>query len=362
MAGGAAQVDQSALGQHDHGPPIGEDELVDLGLDGDTLDLVVVDQVGDIDFGVEVSDVADDGFVLHPLEVGSRDDAAATGGGDEDITAGDDVVHRRHLVTLHGCLQGADRVDFGDHHASPEALHGMGTSLADVSVAADDHDLAGDHDVGGPLDSVSQRLATAVEVVELALGDRVVDVDRRDAESTFLVHLVQTVHSRGGLLGQPLDLLQVFGGLVVDHRGQITAVVEDHVQRAAIVPSQRLLDTPVEFLFAHPFPREDRHVGGGNRGGSVILGGEDIAAGPLHLGSQCRQGFDQDGRLDCHVQATGDPGAGQRLRCTIFLAQSHQARHLVFGQFDLESTPFGQRHVGDLVGNRRGLGRGGGHA
>jgi hypothetical protein len=55
-------------------------------------------------------------------------------------------------------------------------------ALAHVAVAADDRDLAGDHDVGGALDAVEERLAAAVEVVELRLGDRVVDVDGRGLE------------------------------------------------------------------------------------------------------------------------------------------------------------------------------------
>src|SRR5688572_32749621 len=45
--------------------------------------------------------------------------------------------------------------------------------------------LAGDHDVGRALDAVDQRLAAAVEVVELRLGDRIVDIDR-DRKSTRL--------------------------------------------------------------------------------------------------------------------------------------------------------------------------------
>jgi hypothetical protein len=59
-------------------------------------------------------------------------------------------------------------------------------ALADVAVAADHGDLAGDHHVGGALDAVDQRFAAAVEVVELGLGDRVVDVDGREQQLAFL--------------------------------------------------------------------------------------------------------------------------------------------------------------------------------
>ena len=40
VPGGVAQVEQAALGEHDHGVAVGEDPLVDLGLDVDPLDAV----------------------------------------------------------------------------------------------------------------------------------------------------------------------------------------------------------------------------------------------------------------------------------------------------------------------------------
>src|SRR5690606_11867111 len=64
---------------------------------------------------------------------------------------------------------------------------------------------AADHHVGGPVDAVDQRVAAAVEVVELGLGDRVVDVDGGEAQVTGLEHLVEAVHAGGGLLGHAPD-------------------------------------------------------------------------------------------------------------------------------------------------------------
>ena len=119
----------------------------------------------------------------------ASDDVAVAGGRDEDVAARRGFVHRRDFEALHRGLQGVDRIDFGDEHAGPQRLHGVGTALADVAVSGHDHDLAGHHDVGGPLDAVGQRFAAAVEVVELALGDRVVDVDGRDLEFAVGEHL-----------------------------------------------------------------------------------------------------------------------------------------------------------------------------
>ena len=92
------------------------------------------------------------------------------------------VVHGHDAVAFHRRLQRADRVDLGDPDRGAHAAEGLRAALAHVAVAEHHADLAGDHHVGGALDAVDQRLAAAVEVVELGLGDRVVDVDRRELQ------------------------------------------------------------------------------------------------------------------------------------------------------------------------------------
>ena len=139
-------------------------------------------EAGDVDLVVEVADVAHDRLVLHPRHVLGGDDVLVAGRGDEDVGRVDDVLERDDLVALHRGLQRADRVDLGDHHAGALAPQRLGAALADVAVAADDGDLAADHHVGGAVDAVDQRVAAAVEVVELRLRDRVVDVDGREQQ------------------------------------------------------------------------------------------------------------------------------------------------------------------------------------
>ena len=190
------------------------------------------------------------------------------GGGDEDVGLVGGVVHRDHAVAFHRRLQRADRVDLGDPHLGRQRAQRLGRALADVAVAGDDRDLAGDHHVGRALDAVDQRLAAAVEVVELALGHRVVDVDGGKGAGALLRHLVEALHAGGGLLGDALHVREprrvprrILGELRLDrgeerglflarrvwreHRGVLSrprvprcseqrgvaAVVEDHVRR-----------------------------------------------------------------------------------------------------------------------------------
>ena len=323
----------------------------------------------------------------------SGDDVLVAGGGDEDVGRLDHVVELAHLVALHRRLQGADRVDLGDDHAGALAAQRRGAALADVAVAADHRDLAADHHVGAAVDAVDQRVAAAVEVVELRLGDRVVDVDRREEQVVGLGQLVEPVDAGGRLLGDALDArghvgpaLRVLAeralqgleddlelarlrrlgigdgaGLLeldplVDEQRRVAAVVEDHVRALAVGPEQRLLGAPPVLLERLALPGVDRHAGGGDRGGGVVLGREDVAARPAHLGAERRQRLDQHRRLHRHVQRAGDPGALQRLRSAELLARLHQARHLDLGEPDLLAPEIGEADVGDLVILRGGAG------
>ncbi len=250
-----------------------EDPFVDLRLDVHALDAGGLLQARDVDLVVEVADVADDRVVLHLRHVGGGDDVLVARRRDEHVGGGDDVVERLDVVALHRGLQRADRVDLGDDDAAALGAQRGGRALADVAVAADDADLAGEHDVGRAEDAVDERVAAAVEVVELRLRHRVVDVDRREQERPLLGHLVEAPDARRRLLGHADDLsghlreaLAVLGerlvqqreevdellglagrgvrrragGLVLDalvdeHRG-VAAVVEDEVRAVAVRP------------------------------------------------------------------------------------------------------------------------------
>ena len=349
MARGTAEVHQPPFGQHEHRVARGERVAIHLRLDLDLLDPLGVVEPGDVDLEIEVPDVADDGVVLHLLDVLAADHVAAAGGRHEDLAPRSDLFHGGHFIALHRRLQGIDGIDLRHHHPGPQRLHGVGRALADVAVTAHHHHLAGHHHVGGPLDAVSQALAAAVEVVELALGAGVVDVDRGELQLAVLVHLVEAVHARGRLLGEAADAAQQFRILLVHHRRQVAAVVEDHVEGLAVREEQRLLDAPVELLVGHALPGVDREARLGDRGRGMVLGREDVAAAPGDLGAEFLEGLDQHGRLDRHMEAAGDAGSSERLRATVLLAEGHQARHLVLGEHDLLAAPVGKRKIGDFV-------------
>ena len=125
-------------------------------------------QAGHVDLVVEVADVADDRLVLHlPMcsaVMMSRLPVAVM----KMSARVDDVLDGADLVALHERLQGADRVDLGDDDARALAAQRRRAALAHVAVAADHGDFARHHHVGRAVDAVQQRVAAAVQVVELA--------------------------------------------------------------------------------------------------------------------------------------------------------------------------------------------------
>ena len=150
------------------------------------------------------------------------------------------ALDRVDLEALHRGLQGVDGVDLGDDDPGAEAAQRVRAALADVAVAADDRDLAGDHDVGRALEAVGERLAAAVEVVELRLGDRVVDVDRGDEELALLVELVEAVDAGRRLLG---DAAPVLDHLVEDEGGLGVDPLEERLDDPLLVGAGRRCST-----------------------------------------------------------------------------------------------------------------------
>ena len=200
MARRIPEVDEATAAQQYDAVPVWEDELVHLWLDVVLLDARPLLQLRDLDLVVEVPDVADYRLILHLAHVLRRDDVAVACARDEDVGIRDDVIDGLDLVALHRCLQRAYRVYLSDDDSRSEAPHALCTALADVAVATDADDLAGYHDVRAPLDAVRKALTTAIQVVELALRHRVVDVDGREQQLALLHHLVESVHSRRRLL------------------------------------------------------------------------------------------------------------------------------------------------------------------
>ena len=163
MAGGTAQIDEAPFSQDYDALVVREDDMVNLWFD------VFPGKITDacnINFRVKVADVADDSLVRHLFHVLSADYPDIAGGGNEYIALRRSLVHGDNPVSFHGGLQGTDGINLGDPDRCSHTAQRLGATLAHITVAADNRDLAGDHDVGGSFNPVYQGFATAVEIVK----------------------------------------------------------------------------------------------------------------------------------------------------------------------------------------------------
>lgn len=373
VASSTAKVDKTTLSKEDDVTAVGHEETVNLGLD--VLDGAGVGlEPSNVNLDIEVTNVclpmsvmshlvkdaikltADDGVIWHSLKVLASEDITATGGGNEDLTDLGGLLHGGDLVTGHSSLESVDGVNLGNEDAGTHAVEGHGATLTDITETGNDGDLASNHDIGSTLDTVDKGLTAAVKVVELGLGDGVVDVDGGDKELAILEHAVKVVDTGGGLLRDTEAVLEHLRVLLVDKGGQVTTVVEDEVELLVVLEgSELLLEAPVVLLLGLTLPGEDGDTGGGNGSSGVVLGAEDVAAGPGNLSTESSEGLDEDGGLDGHVKAASNAGTGKRLVGSILGSGLHETGHLILSELNLLAAKGGQRKVSDLelVGGSR---------
>mmetsp|Transcript_21159 Transcript_21159/g.32158 ORF Transcript_21159/g.32158 Transcript_21159/m.32158 type:complete len:342 (-) Transcript_21159:337-1362(-) len=199
MSGGTSKVKKTSLGKNDNSSSsILEGELVYLGLDVHTLS--DGHKSIHINLVIEVTNVSNNSVILHLLHGGSHENSLVSGGGDENISNIYNILKSGYSVSLHACLKSTDGVNLGNENYASTGTHGMGTSLTNISVSADNSLLSSHHNISGTHDSIGKGVLASVKIVELGLGYGVVYIDSREEKVSLLLHGVQTVNSGGGLL------------------------------------------------------------------------------------------------------------------------------------------------------------------
>lgn len=153
VSASAAEVDKSTRGQQDESTAVWQVVAIDLWLDVDNLGGHSLELLH-LNFAVEVTNVAQDGVRWEELEVLLADDVLAASGGNDDVGDAGNFLQGGDLVAFHSSLQSVDWVNFSDDDTSTHATEGGSASLADVTIAADNSDLTGNHNVSSALDTV----------------------------------------------------------------------------------------------------------------------------------------------------------------------------------------------------------------
>ena len=352
MALGGAEVDEAALG----------DEVEALRPEVELLDVVAhlahvpfgqLAQRDEIQLGIEVTAVGQDGAVAHGHEVLAAEDVDVAGGGDEDLAPRRGLADGHDLEAVHQRLERAHRVDLDDGDVGAVAAEARGDALADPAVAGDDDAPAGDQDVGRAQDAVERRLAGPVAVVEEVLRLRLVDGDDREAEGAVGGHGVQPDDAGRRLLGAGQDLRDLCRARAVEERDEVAAVVHGQVR---VRVGDRVEVGVVGVAVLAPPGIDGDPVVGHERRRHVVLRRERVGGGEDDLRSAGLERAHQVGGLGRDVEAGADAQPGQRLLGREPLADEAQDRHLALRPLDPPASLGGQAEVGHVVGGQRGGG------
>ena len=299
-----------------------------------------------------MTNVANHRLVLHQAEVALSHDVLVSGCRAYDVGAGNGAVHSLDLVAVHGSLKRTNWVNLGDDYACTSASERSSRALAHVAVACNHHNLTGHHEVGSAAYRVYCRLLAAVFVVELRLGHRIVHVDGRQGKGTSNHALVEAVHPGSGFFRNSANAGNQLWVAIKNHVGQVAAVVKNHVEgMLALAKKQGLLDAPIKFFFGHALPGIHADSGRGNSCSCMVLRRENIARRPGHLSAQLHERFNQNSRLNGHVQAACNPSTTKGLTDAVLLAKGHQSGHFCLGEGNFFASPFGKGHILYFVGH-----------
>lgn len=171
MTSSATQVDKTALGEKNYTVSIWELVSINLWFDVLNLDSRVVLKTFNVDFVVEMTDVANNRVILHLSHVMSHNDVLVSSSSHVNVSSVNDRFNALDLESFHAGLKSADWINFADDDARAASFHGSSAALTDITVAADYDLLTGKHNIGGTHEAIGKRVLASVDVVELLFGD-----------------------------------------------------------------------------------------------------------------------------------------------------------------------------------------------
>lgn len=125
----------------------------------------------------------------------------------------------------------------------------------------------------------------------------------------------------------------------MDKVGKVSTIIQNHVGERTIGEDEGGFEAPHILLISLSLPGINGDTRSCEGGGSLVLGGENVARAPGDLSTEGDEGLDENGSLDGSVEGSSNAGTLQGLSRAISLAKLHKTRHLNFSQFDFLATP-----------------------
>ena len=176
MTGCATEIHQAAFSQDENLFTISKCVTVELRFNDFLFDRSVTIQRTHLNFVVKMSNIANDGLVLHTFHILESDDIFIPGSCDINISFRQGLFHRLDFIALHGSLQCTNRIHFRYHYSSAKTAHGLGTAFPNITIAADHNHFSGDHHIGCPFNAIGQWFTVAINIIKFGFGNGIIHI------------------------------------------------------------------------------------------------------------------------------------------------------------------------------------------
>ncbi|EEP28603.1 hypothetical protein GCWU000342_01413 [Shuttleworthella satelles DSM 14600] len=158
-------------------------------------------------------------------------------------------------------------------------------------------------------------------------------------------HGAQADDAGCGFLAAADDVGEFLSHGAVEHADQITAIINDNIA----VVGQNLPQVSGVLLLTGIVPGIDIEAGLGQGRGDIILCGEGVGPGHIHLCSACGKHFAQIGRLCLQVDGEGDADAGEGLFSSKIFLQTSEEGAVLFDPVNFVGSVCCQADISDFT-------------
>src|SRR5690349_1673777 len=115
MSVSTTQIHKPTLSKKNNSMPIRKGVLIHLRFDLHFFDAFVFVQGIDLNLYIKMTNITDYGAILHFFHVLGGDDVATASGSNENVCFFNSFLHGSYFITLHECLESANRIGLGDN-------------------------------------------------------------------------------------------------------------------------------------------------------------------------------------------------------------------------------------------------------
>ena len=118
------------------------------------FDTWIIFKTFNVNFVVEVTDVANDGVILHLCHVLSHNNIFVTSCSDENISSMNNRLNSLDLITFHTGLKSTDWITFCDNYARSACLHCCCASFTDITKSTDNNLFTCKHNISSSHETI----------------------------------------------------------------------------------------------------------------------------------------------------------------------------------------------------------------